>query len=262
MMPPGPRLPNRSGPPVFLDSDDLEELACQDRRSGCSVAYRPNVYASDREQIRAIREAFSDSDVIEQVALSEAVGARCCVYVAGSDSPDVWYGPRPKNLSDGPFDATVDDCLRAIDEIKPTRTKSRIEVMGWVWPDSADAQVRMVRTVDREVSAVHFDTCNLIDSPRRFDQNPRLIQDCFGSLGRRALSCRARDLAWEAELNVHFREVIQGRGEVDDRPFLIEFAQAPAEAPLMSEHPMSPEGDLEAFDCTRQVGAEVEFEFV
>ena len=37
--------------------------------------------------------------VTERLALAEAVGARCCVDIAGSFNPDVWYGPDPKNLS-------------------------------------------------------------------------------------------------------------------------------------------------------------------
>ena len=245
-----------------MDSDDLEKLACQDRRSGCSVAYRPNADASNREWIRAIRKAFTDSNVIERVALTEAVGARYCVYIAGSDNPDVWYGPRPKNISDGPFDATVENCRRIIDDRKPTRTKFCIEVMGRVWPDSPDAHVRSARAVDREASGVRIDTCNIIDTPRRFDQNPRVIQECFPSLGRWARPCQAREFAGEVERSGHFREVIPGRGEVDNRTFLAEFCQAPAEALLMIEHPRPPEGDLEAFDCTKQVGAEVEVEFV
>ena len=32
-------------------------------------------------------------------------GARCCVDIAGSFNPTVWYGPHPKNLSQEFFDA-------------------------------------------------------------------------------------------------------------------------------------------------------------
>ncbi len=74
---------------------------------------------SDGNRIRAIREAFAAEDVViaevgawrnmldpdlakraanlayvtERLALSDAVGARCCVDIAGSFNPTVWYGP-------------------------------------------------------------------------------------------------------------------------------------------------------------------------
>ena len=85
----------------------------------------------DGDRIRAIREAFAAEDVViaevgawrnmldpdaqkraanlryvtERLALAEAVGARCCVDIAGSFNPTVWYGPHPKNLSQEFFDA-------------------------------------------------------------------------------------------------------------------------------------------------------------
>ena len=57
--------------------------------------------------------------------LAEAVGALCCADIAGSYHPTVWYGPHPKNISKEFFDATVENCRRVIDEIKPKRTSSR-----------------------------------------------------------------------------------------------------------------------------------------
>ena len=38
------------------------------------------------------------------------------------------------------------------------------------------------------------------------------------------------------ELNVHFLEVVPGRGEVDYRALLRELAALPVDAPLMLEH--------------------------
>ena len=45
----------------------------------------------------------------EGVALAEAVGARCCVDIAGSFNPDSWFGPHPENLSERFFDAARHD---------------------------------------------------------------------------------------------------------------------------------------------------------
>ncbi len=275
--------PIRIGAPVFVNSDDPQELAREHRRLGYSAAYCPDASVSDRERTEAIRKAFSDSDVaiaevgawknmldpnpetrrdnlryvVERLALAEAVDARCCVNIAGSYDAEVWYGPHPQNLTEEAFDATVENCRKVIDEVRPTRTKFSIEMMGWVWPDSPDAYLRLIRAVDREAFGVHIDVCNIVNSPRRFYGNAELIRECFRKLGRWAVSCHAKDLAWKVELNVHFVEVIPGRGQIDYRTYLSELSGAPVEAPLMIEHLKGPEQYLEAFNYIKRVGSEV-----
>ena len=76
--------------------------------------------------------------VTERLALADAVGARCCVDIAGSYNPTVWYGPDSKNLSAEFFDATVANCRAVIDGVKPRTTKFSIEMMGWSLPDGPD----------------------------------------------------------------------------------------------------------------------------
>src|SRR5579872_7074891 len=118
--------PIRLGGPIFLKSDDPAELAREHRRLGYSAAFCPaNVTAADTDRVRAIEKAFAAENVViaevgawknmldpddqkrkenlryvtDRMALAEAVGARCCVDIAGSYNPKVWYGPHPKNLS-------------------------------------------------------------------------------------------------------------------------------------------------------------------
>ena len=109
--------------------------------------------------------------VIDRMALAEAVGARCCVDIAGSYDPKVWYGPDPKNLSQEFFDATVENCRHVIDEMKPKRTRFTIEMMGWNMPDGPDSYLKLIRAVDRPAFGVHMDVCNGINSPTRFYRN-------------------------------------------------------------------------------------------
>ena len=82
--------------------------------------------------------------VTERLALAEAVGARCCVDIAGSFNPTVWYGPHPKNLSQEFFDATVENCRKVIDAVKPRATTFSIEMMGWSLPDGPDAYLKLI----------------------------------------------------------------------------------------------------------------------
>src|SRR6185436_17333313 len=101
------------------------------------------------------------------------------------------------------------------DAIKPTRTVFSIEMMGWNLPDGPDSYLKLIRAVDRKQFGVHMDVCNGVNSPTRFYQNSAFISECFQKLGRWIASCHAKDLAWIPEMNVHFVEVIPGRGEID-----------------------------------------------
>ncbi len=254
--------PIRLGGPIFLKSDDPRELAREHRRLGYSAAYCPEAKVDDSARIREIEKAFAAENVViaevgawvnmldpdagkraknlryvaERLALAEAVGARCCPDIAGSYNPTVWYGPHPKNLSQEFFDATVENCRHVIDEVKPKRTKFTIEMMGWSIPDGPDSYLRLIRAVDRPGFAVHMDVCNGINSPAKFYQSGAFIRECFHKLGPWIASCHAKDLQWITELNVHFLEVVPGRGEVDYRAYLTELAKLSVDAPLMLEH--------------------------
>ncbi len=254
--------PVRLGGPVFIKSDDPAELAREHRRLGYSAAYCPQVQLSDTARINSIRTEFAaqnvtiaevgawknmlDPDaatrqqnlqyVTERLALAEAVGARCCVDIAGSYNPKYWYGMNRRNLTREFFDATVENCRHAIDQVKPTRTRFTIEMMPWSIPDGPDSYLQLIKAVDRPAFGVHLDVCNVINSPQRFYDNQAVIKECFAKLGRWVISCHAKDLAWIPEFNVHFAEVIPGRGEVDYTTYLLELTKLPVDAPLMLEH--------------------------
>lgn len=254
--------PIRLGGPVFLKSNDPAELAREHRRLGYSAAYCPAVTVDDAARIRAIQKAYAAENVVlaevgawknmldpdgekrrqnlayvtERCAIAEAVGARCCVDIAGSYNPDFWYGPDEKNLSKQFFDATVENCRHVIDTVKPTRTRFTIEMMGWNIPDGPDSYLELIRAVDRKAFGVHLDVCNGVNSPRRFYENTAYIHECFTKLGPWIVSCHAKDLKWIVELNVHFQEVVPGRGKIDYRAYLQNLSKLKQDAPLMLEH--------------------------
>jgi sugar phosphate isomerase/epimerase len=269
------------GGPIFLTSDDPAELAREHRRLGYSAAYCPQVKLADTERIRAIQNSFAQARVIiaevgawknmldpdaakrrenlayvtERCALAEAVGARCCVDIAGSYNPTVWYGPHPRNLSPEFFDATVENCRHVIDAVKPQRTKFTIEMMGWNIPDGPESYLRLIRAVDRPAFGVHMDVCNGVNCPSRFYDNSAFIGECFSTLGQWIVSCHAKDLQWIPELNVHFQEVIPGRGQIDYRRYLTELTKLPGEVPLMLEHLETAQQYLEGANYIRSVAA-------
>lgn len=254
--------PIRLGGPAFADAADPEALALAHRKLGYSAAYCPNIPLNDADRIRAVREAFArhevviaevgrwcnllDSDpekrrqnlqtVTEGLALADAVGARCCVDIAGSFSATSWFGPHPDNLSSRHFDASVENARKIIDAVKPSRARFTYEMMGWSFPDSPDSCLKLVKAVDRPAFGVHVDICNLINSPEKFYHNTVLLNECFDKLGSLIVSCHAKDLTWDVEMNVHFREVVPGKGSLDYPTYLRRVAQLPQQPPLMLEH--------------------------
>lgn len=269
----GAARPVRLGGPVFLKSDDPRELAKEHRRLGYTAAYCPNGNPAE------IRKAFAAEDVViaevgawrnildpdpqkrrdnlhyvaERLHLANEVGARCCVDIAGSFNPDLWYGPHPKNLSKEFFDATVENCRKLIDEVKPTNTKFSIEMMPWSLPDGPDSYLRLIHAVDRKAFGVHLDVCNVINTPDRYYRNSEVISECFAKLRPWILSCHGKDLAWmtDKEYNVHFQETVPGRGKVNYATYLKELTTV--DAPLMLEHLRLAEEYDEAREYIRRV---------
>jgi len=281
-------LPLRLGGPSFAKTSDPEELALAHRKLGYRAAYCPNVSLNDGAAIRAYETAFAKHDVViaevgrwvnlleadpqkrqqnlqtvtDGLALADAIGARCCVDIAGSYNPTSWFGPHPDNFSQKHFDACVENARRIIDAVKPKRAKFTYEVMGWAWPDSPAHYVKLIKAVDRPAFAVHLDPCNAVNSPEKFYDTTALLNDCFDKLGRWIASCHAKDLTWDVEMNVHFREVVPGKGTLDYRTYLRRLAQLPQNPPLMLEHLANSEEYTTArehiFDVGKQSGLSFE----
>jgi sugar phosphate isomerase/epimerase len=252
----------RLGAPVSIPAGDPDALARAHRAKGYRAGYCPEIRIDDRERIRATVEAFARHDVAiaevgrwvnllaadpearrkniatvtEGLALAEAVGARCCVDIAGSFSTSSWFGPHPENLSERFFDAAVENARKILDAVRPTRTTFCYEMMAWSLPDSPDACLRMRKAVDRKAFAVHLDPCNLVSSPERYYRSSDLVRECYAKLGPYVASVHAKDLTWDVEMAVHFREVRVGLGSIDYQVLLAEHARHAPEAPLMLEH--------------------------
>jgi len=272
--------PLRLGAPCFAKTDDPVELARWHRAQGYRAAYCPKLGLKDTDRIRAMEKAFGEADVViaevgrwcnlldpdperrkknlaavtEGLALADAVGAKCCVDIAGSFNPDVWYGPHPDNFTPRFFDAAVENARAVIDAVKPRRAKFCYEMMGWTMPESVDRYLAMIKAVDRPAFAAHLDPCNLVNSPEKFYRNADLLNACFDKLGPWIVSCHAKDLTWEVELNVHFREVRPGTGKLDYATFLRRLAALPDPPPLMIEHLKGEEEYAAAAKYIRETG--------
>lgn len=172
---------------------------------------------------------------VGKLTLAERIGARCCVNIAGSCGAK-WDGPHPDDLTDEVFDRIVASVRAIIDAVKPSRTFYTLETMPWMYPDSPDSYLRLIRAIDRKAFAVHLDPVNLVSSPQRYFHNAALIRECFEKLGPHIRSCHAKDIILRDQLTVHLDETRPGLGALDYRTFLKELGRLDADVSLMLEH--------------------------
>jgi len=193
---------------------------------------------------------------IQRLELAERIGAQCCVTIAGSRG-EQWDGPDPDNFSDETFELIVDTVRYIIDAVNPQRTVFALEMMPWVFPDSADSYLALIRAIDRRGFGVHFDPVNIISSPRSYYRNGDIIRDFFAKLGPYIRNCHAKDIALSGRLTVHLDEVIPGQGNLDYRIFLSELNKLHPDTTLIIEHLSTNEEYRQAADYIRGVASEL-----
>jgi sugar phosphate isomerase/epimerase len=275
------------GGPSFSNAADPEEIAVAHRKLGYSAAYCPALPLSESDKIRAFRDAFAKHNVVfaevgrwvnlldadpakraenlaavtDGLALAEALGARCCVDIAGSYNPISWFGPHPDNFSRKHFDASVENARNIIDAVKPSRAKFCYEMMGWAHPHDVETCLKLIKAVDRKAFGAHLDPCNLVNSPGKFYDTTTLLNACFDKLGRWIVSCHAKDLTWDVEMNLHFREVAPGKGALDYQTYLKRLSELPQQPPLMIEHLANAEEYAAGRDHILKIGKEAGIQF-
>lgn len=272
----------RLGGPVFVDSMTPERWIAALQANGYGAAYCPVTVEDDASTRSAYVRAAEAADIViaevgawsnplspdpeeraralahcqAQLALADEVGARCCVNIAGSRGQP-WDGPHPQNFTSETFDMIVESVRAIIDAVKPTRTYYTLEPMPWMYPDSADSYLALLRAIDRERFAVHVDLVNVVNSPRRYYDNTSLIREWFSKLGPYIRSCHAKDTLLSTKLTTHLDEVRPGLGNLDYRTLLVEMERVDPELTLMIEHLHDPEDYRLSADYIRGIAHEV-----
>jgi sugar phosphate isomerase/epimerase len=257
----------RMGGPIFkeIDDDPVEWIKAH-KEWGYSAAYCPVEADATEELIRAYESEAKKNDLIiaevgawsnpisvddkqrkeaiefciQQLNLADKIGANCCVNIAGSRNPDTWDGPHADNLTQETFDLIVETTQNIIDAVKPKRTFFTLETMPYVFPNSIESYEEIIKKIDRERFAVHFDPVNLINSPERYYNNAVLIKDAFRKLGKYIKSCHAKDTIIQNKLTIHISETQPGLGKLDYAVYLKELSKLD-NVPLMLEHMEEPE---------------------
>jgi len=268
----------RLGGPLFQKYSNAGEWARIVRANGYRAAYCPVPLDADADEIRDYERAAQAADIMiaevgawsnpispeegerktaiekckQALSLADGIGARCCVNIAGSRGRK-WDGPCPLDLQDETIEMIVATVRDIIDSVHPGRTFYTLETMPWMFPDSTDSYLSLLKAIDRPAFAVHFDPVNLINSPQRYFQNARIISDFIAKLGPHIRSCHAKDILLQNHLTVHLDEVCPGCGGLEYRTFLTGVAGLPDDVSLMLEHLPGEEEYLAGADHIRQV---------
>ena len=262
----------RLGGPIFQECDNPETWVEAVRAKGYRAAFCPVSPETPSNEIEAYRQAAEQADIViaevgawsnplasdivtrkaalekckKSLELAEQIGARCCVNISGSRG-EKWDGPHPDDLTRQTFDLIVVTVQEIIDAVGPQQTRYTLETMPWMYPDSADSYLGLLRAIDRPGFAAHLDPVNLINSPQHYFKNGALIRECIEKLGAYIRSCHAKDIALDNRLTLHLDEVRPGTGGLDYRTYLRELDRLDPDVPLMLEHlPSEEEYDLAA----------------
>jgi sugar phosphate isomerase/epimerase len=273
----------RLGGPVFGKDLDPERWVEALKVAGYRAAYCPVANEASPELIEAYVAAAAQADIViaevgawsnplsadegerqkamnlckRQLALADAIGARCCVNIAGSRGT-LWDGPHPLNLTRETFEMIVAQVREIIDEVQPRRAFYALETMPWIYPDSPDSYLELINAIDREQFAVHLDPVNLVCSPQRYFKNGALIHECFSKLGPYIKSVHAKDILLSDRLTTHLDEVRPGLGFLDYRTFLDEMKKLPADTSIMLEHLQTEEEYRQAAEYVRSVASDLD----
>ncbi len=271
----------RLGGPVFEKYDTPEEWVGALKQLGYRAAYCPVGPETDDRTVEAYAAAARTSDIViaevgswcnplspdtqtarealgkcrSCLALADRIGARCCVNIAGSRG-EKWDGPCPTDLTEDAFEMIVSVVREIVDEVKPSRTCYTLETMPWMYPDSADSYLALLKAIDRPAFAVHFDPVNLICSPQRYFRNGEVVREFVEKLGSRIRSCHAKDILLQQQLTTHLDEVRPGRGALDYGVYLRAVSALAGDVPVMIEHLPNAEEFAAAAEHIRRVARE------
>ena len=251
----------RLGGPLFSKYTGPEEWVREIQKLGYRAAYCPVGADASPDVVQAYHAAAKAADIVisevgawsnplspdeakrkeavgkcqKCLALADEIGARCCINIAGSLGAK-WDGPCADDLTERGFDRVVEVVREIVDAVKPKRSFYTLEPMPWMYPDSADAYLRLIRAIDRKAFAVHFDPVNLACSPQIYFRNGDMIRDFIARLGPHIRSCHAKDVRLGDNLTTHLDEVRPGTGALDYRALLCGLATLDPNFTLMMEH--------------------------
>jgi len=270
----------RLGGPVYGKYNDPGEWIQLLRKAGYKAALCPVNPGADAALIKAYSEDAAKNDIViaevgawsnplstdaetarqafkkcvDALALADEIQARCCVNISGSRNPKEWDAPHIDNLTPATFDLIVETTRKIIDAVKPVHTFYTLEMMPWMYPDSADSCLSLIKAINRKQFAVHLDPVNMVTSPSVYYGNGEMIRDAFRKLRPFIRSVHAKDIFMKEDTaQIQFEEILPGKGVLDYTTLLKELSKMP-EIPLIIEHLDAEEKYRQAAAFIRETG--------
>ena len=189
-----------------------------------------NMIAPDEKERK---EAIEYS--IYRLGLAEEIGAGCCVNTCGSRGEN-WAGYYPDNFAGDTYAMIVDTIRHIVDAVKPKHTSFTLEPGSWIWPDSPDSYLKLMKDIDRKEVGVHLDACNMINSMDRYIHRDDFLRECYQKLGPYIKSIHVKDICLGEELPCCLREGIPGRGEMNFKLMMELSEKLGSDIPVFVEH--------------------------
>jgi len=259
----------RFGAPIFTGQTNASEidpdlLVAKHKEKGYTAAYAPLIDPKDSALIKKARLAFENADIVlaevgywknlmdlddtlrkkhraemlDAFYLAEELGARCVVNISGvccNGNEDFRF--TEESFSDDAFDAAVDMARYFIDTVKPKTAYFTYEIFPFNVVDSVESMQKLVKAVDRDMFGIHFDLCNLINSPRSYFGYKSIIEDTVKYLGDKIVAAHVKDIKITApSMSVILEEVQPGQGIIDFGTFFSAIDKLPQAVPMMVEH--------------------------
>lgn len=254
----------RLGGPVFRWENDPELFALRHEEKGYRAASCPGfLTAGDTDTNCRYVQALKNRDIViaevgawcnplaadrkeaekniaymtERLFLAEEIGAKTCVNVVGSAGEATWFGPHFNNYSADFFALAVETARRILDAVHPRRTTLSFEIMPYCFLDGPEEYLRLLKAIDRKGTAVHFDPCNCVNSPRLYYHMREFLENAFRLLGPQMISLHCKDIRLKPEpVTVMFEEVPIGQGNMDYVTLLQHANLLADDTPMMLEH--------------------------
>ena len=214
----------RLGEPVWGDSSDPDQWINLLRNEGYTAAYCPVEVGTDQATVRSFENPAKKAGIV----ISE-VGA--------------WSNPFSKD-----------------EKVRKEAIQKCKDSMPWIFPDSPDSYLDLIKAIDRKQFGVHLDPVNMISSPRRYYSSGAFIKECFDKLGPYIKNCHAKDILLHTNLTVHLDEVLMGTAGLDYKVYLTELSKL-NNVPLMLEHLKTKEEYKQAASHVRKVGESIGIRF-
>lgn len=252
----------RLGGTIFKPYSNADEWAGCVREKGYSAAICPLDCTANDETIASYKKAAQDYDIVigevgiwnnpldpdpqkaaeailyakRQLALAEKIEARCCVNIAGSHNPDLWYGPHPENFSKETFEKAVAVIQDIIDSVHPQKTFYTLEPSPWLYPDTIECYLEFIKAVDRAGFAVHWDPVNMMYTPKTYYRNGEFLLECIERLGPYMKSCHIKDLYMGETFTLYVEERRSGEGVLDYKTLITSLDKLNPDMPAFLEH--------------------------